>query len=162
VTGLTWNFACFGGKAPYDARLEWKRDNRNQAERGRVMSAADQLGLDDIEVDVGSLYREEVITDRKVAQLRRLVPIQADGTDDGERKVLYTGSTSIMLPTGPLPISCEIEADSLKQACEKFPEAIQVAVEEMINRVHEYQREEAKRIVTPNELASGKGGGLII
>ncbi|MFC1467482.1 hypothetical protein ACFLQY_02155 [Verrucomicrobiota bacterium] len=123
------------------------------------MDAATNLGLEDIEVDLNNLYRDELITDRKVAQLRRMVPITIEGTDDHSRAVLYTGTTQIMLPTGPLPISAEIEAATLEEALRKFPDAIKQAVEEMISRVQEMQREEANRIVTPDEFAGGKGGG---
>lgn len=127
------------------------------------MSASEHLGLEDIEVDLNNLYRDELITDRKVAQLRRMIPITIDGTDDHSRAVLYTGTTQIMLPTGPLPISAEIEAKSLEEALRKFPDAIKAAVEDMIARVQEMQREEANRIVTPDEFAGGKGNsGLII
>lgn len=127
------------------------------------MDTTNNLGLENIEVDINNLYRDELITDRKVAQLRRMVPIALDGTDDQNRPVLYTGTTQIMLPTGPLPISAEIEADTLEEALQKFPDAIKQAVEEMIQRVQEMQREEANRIVTPDEFAGGKGnGGLII
>lgn len=126
------------------------------------MDVAKNLGLDDITVDMNNLYRDELITDRQVAQLRRMIPITPEGTDDQSRAVLYTGSTQIMLPAGPLPISAEIEAETLKEALEKFPAAIKAAVEEMIARVQEMQREEASRIVTPNEFAAGKNGGLII
>lgn len=128
------------------------------------MDAANNLGLEDIEVDMSNLYRDELITDRKVAQLRRMIPITIEGTDDHSRAVLYTGSTQIMLPAGPLPISTEIDAASLEEALRKFPEAIKKAVEEMIVRIQEMQREEANRIVTPDEFAGGKGGsgGLII
>jgi hypothetical protein len=54
---------------------------------------------------------------------------------------------------------------------EKFPAAVKQAVDEMIRRVQDYQREQASRIVTPGELGGahlgghpggGKGGGLII
>ena len=43
---------------------------------------ADQLPLDQIQVDQQNLYREESITDLRVATIRRLIPITADGTDD--------------------------------------------------------------------------------
>jgi hypothetical protein len=125
------------------------------------MSTADQLGLDDIQVDTANLYREEIISDRKVAQLRKMVPITVEGAEDPARPVLYSGSTSIMLPTGPLPVSCEIEADTLQDACDQFPAAIKNAVEEMIDRVQKMQFEESKRIVTPNELGGDKGGLIL-
>ena len=125
------------------------------------MSATENLGLENIEVDLTNLYRDELITDCKVAQIRRLIPIKSDGSDDSTRPVLYSGSTQIMLPTGPIPISAEIDAESLEDALKKFPEAIKNAVDEMVARVQQMQREEASRIVTPSEFA-GNGSGFLI
>ena len=119
------------------------------------------LGLENIEVDLTNLYRDELITDCKVAQIRRLIPINSDGSDDSTRPILYSGSTQIMLPTGPLPISAEIDAESLEDALKKFPEAIKNAVDEMVARAQQLQREEASRIVTPSEFA-GNGNGFLI
>ena len=65
----------------------------------------DQLPLDQIKVDQDNLYREESITDLRVATIRRLIPIKADGTDDLGRPVQYIGSTQIISQMGPLPIS---------------------------------------------------------
>jgi hypothetical protein len=125
------------------------------------MSAAADLGIDNIEVDLNNLYRDEMITDRKVAQLRRMIPITATGADDPSRKTRYTGSTQIMLPTGALPIHAEILADSLEDALKKLPDALKQSIEDMVQRAQEMQREEAKRIVTPDEF-SKQGGGIII
>jgi hypothetical protein len=127
-----------------------------------------QESLDKITVDTQNLYREESITDLRVASIRRLVPIKTDGTEDRSRKPLYTGQTHIMSQMGPLPVSCQIEADSLEEALRKFPEAIKVAVEDMIEEAREYQRQEASRIVVPKGTVPGtlgvgpKPGGNII
>jgi hypothetical protein len=129
--------------------------------QGVKMSVMTDLGIDNIEVDLNNLYRDEMITDRKVAQLRRMIPITATGADDPTRKTLYTGSTQIMLPTGALPIYAEIQADSLEAALEMLPDALKQSIEDMVQRAHEMQRQEAKRIVTPDEF-NKKGGGIII
>ena len=118
---------------------------------------ADQLPLDQIQVDQQNLYREESITDLRVATIRRLIPINADGTDDISRPVQYIGSTQIISQMGPLPISTPIEAASLREAIEKFPQAIKDAVDQMVEEAKEYRRQESSRIVVPGTMP-GQGG----
>ncbi|AKJ63564.1 hypothetical protein [Kiritimatiella glycovorans] len=122
------------------------------------MSNGDQLNLDDLQVDRENLYREETLTDRKVAQIRRMVPVRADGSDDPDRTVIFSGQTHIMLPGGPMPVQFELDADNLEDAIAKFPEATKKAVDDMVERVQQMQREESKRIVTPGDLGGGAGG----
>ena len=123
---------------------------------------ADQLPLDQIQVDQQNLYREESITDLRVATIRRLIPINADGTDDISRPTQYIGSTQIISQMGPLPISAPIEAASLQEAIEKFPQAIKDAVDQMVEEAKEYRRQESSRIVVPGTMPGGlpgQGGG---
>ena len=118
---------------------------------------ADQLPLDQIQVDQQNLYREESITDLRVATIRRLIPINTDGTDDTSRPTQYIGSTQIISQMGPLPISAPIEAASLREAIEKFPQAIKEAVDQMVEEAKEYRRQESSRIVVPGTMP-GQGG----
>ena len=119
---------------------------------------ADQLPLDQIKVDQDNLYREESITDLRVATIRRLIPINADGTDDSSRPTQYIGSTQIISQMGPLPISAPIEAVSLQEAIEKFPQAVKDAVDQMVEEAKEYRRQESSRIVVPGTLPGGMPG----
>ena len=119
---------------------------------------ADQLPLDQIQVDQQNLYREESITDLRVATIRRLIPITADGTDDISRPTQYIGSTQIISQMGPLPISAPIEASSLREAIEKFPQAIKDAVDQMVEEAKEYRRQESSRIVVPGTMPGGVPG----
>ena len=119
---------------------------------------ADQLPLDQIQVDQQNLYREESITDLRVATIRRLIPINADGTDDRSRPTQYIGSTQIISQMGPLPISAPIEAASLREAIEKFPQAIKDAVDQMVEEAKEYRRQESSRIVVPGTMPGGLPG----
>lgn len=123
---------------------------------------ADQLPLDQIQVDQQNLYREESITDLRVATIRRLIPINADGTDDISRPTQYIGSTQIISQMGPLPISASIEATSLQEAIEKFPQAIKNAVDQMVEEAKEYRRQESSRIVVPGTMPGGvpRQGGI--
>ena len=105
--------------------------------------------------DTENLYREESFTDLKVAQIRRLTPVKPDGSDDDSRPQVFIGETQLMSQRGPLPIHTPIEANDLAEAFEKFPEAINAAVERMIEEAKEIQRQEASRIVVPGQGGTG-------
>lgn len=112
---------------------------------------SDQKPLSEIKVDRDNLYREETFSDLRVATLRRMVPIKADGSPDDSRPVLFMGETQLMSAGGLLPVSCPIEASTLEEAIEKFPEAVNMAVERMVEQAREMQRQEASRIVVPGQ-----------
>lgn len=127
---------------------------------------ADQLPLDQIQVDQANLYREESITDLRVASIRQLIPINVDGTNDTSRPIQYIGSTQIMSQMGPLPITAPIEASTLQEALAKFPQAVKDAVDAMIEEAKEQRRQESSRIVVPGSMPGGipggpPGGGII-
>ena len=108
-----------------------------------------QVPLDQIRVDRTNLYREEQYTDLKVGSIKQLTPVTVDGGRDLSRPILFLGQTQILSQVGPLPINCEIEAVNLEQACERFPAAVKVAVEAMMEEIKEMQRREMSRIVVP-------------
>ena len=117
--------------------------------------AGEQQQLPEIKLDPKDLYREEIFTDRKAGTLRRLVPVKSDGSEDSSRVVLYSGQTQLLTPAGVLPLSFELEAASIEDACAKFPEAVKVAIEQAIEEAREMRREAASRIVVP-----GTGGDM--
>jgi len=123
---------------------------------------AQDPGLPEIQVDRDALYREDIYTDRKAGTIRRLTPVTAEGAADASRPVLYSGQTQLLTPGGVLPLSFEIEADSLAQAAERFPAAVHTALEQAIEEAREYRREASSRIVVP-DVAGGPlpGGGKI-
>jgi hypothetical protein len=118
---------------------------------------AQEQQLPEIKLDATQLYREEIFTDRKAGTLRRLTPVKSDGSDDSARPVLYSGQTQLLTPAGVLPLAFELEASSLEDACNKFPEAVKVAIEQAIEEAREMRREAASRIVVP-ESGGGMGG----
>lgn len=131
---------------------------------------ADQLPLDQIQVDQNNLYKEETFTDLRVASLRRLTPIKPDGTVDDSRETMFIASTQIMSQMGPLPVTAQIDASSLQDAMNKFPQAIKEAIEDMVEEAKEYRRQESSRIVVPGSMPPGgmppgaggpRGGGII-
>ncbi len=113
----------------------------------------------EVKVDKSNLYREESFTDLKVATIRRLSPIREDGSPDTGRPVLFTGETTLMSDRGPLPIQCSIEAKDLNEAMDKFPQAVQVAVERLVEQARELQRQQMSRIVVPGQGGGGLPGG---
>jgi len=129
--------------------------------------------IDDIQMDANNLYREETITDLRTGTIKVLYPIKKDGSPDPIRPPMFVSQTELMSNAGMIPVSAPIEANNLSEAIDKFPAAVKQAVDDMIKRVQEFQREQASRIVTPGELggnpqfggpgpAPGGKGGLII
>lgn len=117
--------------------------------------------LENIRIDGSNLWKEEHITDLKVGNIRKLTPIKVDGTEDEARQANYSATTNIMTPGGALPISGEIEAATLEEAVEKFPEAINAAVKKLQEDMVKMQKEQASKIVTPDELRGGKSDIII-
>jgi hypothetical protein len=98
-----------------------------------------------------------VITDLKAATLRRLVPIQADGSPDASRPALFLAETQLLTQGGLLPVQARLEADTLEAAIEIFPQAINEAVERMVEEAREIQRRESSRILVPTpDMTGGK------
>jgi hypothetical protein len=125
---------------------------------------AQQPELPDIKLDASSLYREEMFTDRRAGTLRRLTPVTADGSDDATRAVLFSGQTQLLTPGGVLPLGFDIEATTLQEALNRFPDAVKLALDEAIEEAREMRREAASRIVVPDGGGMGAGpvgGGKI-
>lgn len=109
----------------------------------------------DFTVDQGNLYREETISDLKVATIRQMIPINPDGSDDTTRSPIFMGQSQILTPEGPLPLRARLTANNVSEAFEVFPSAMQEALSEMIQQIQEMQRKErekkmdASRIIVP-------------
>lgn len=103
----------------------------------------------EINMDPNALAREEVFTDSRVGTIRKMTPITIDGDVDTGRAVQYIGSTQIMTPGGALPLTFEIETDSLAGAVAGFGDAAKLAVERTMEELKEMQRQQASSIVVP-------------
>jgi hypothetical protein len=112
----------------------------------------------EIQMDTNNLYREETFTDNAVGTLRRLVPVTADGEVDNSRSPQYVGSTQVLTNAGPLPLSFEIEANSLTEAAAAFGDAAKDAFEKTMEELREMQRQQAGSIVVPQGGMGGMGG----
>jgi len=112
-------------------------------------------------MDAGSLYREEIYTDRAAGTIRALVPVTRDGGPDQTRPTVYIGEAQILTNMGPLPISFEIEAASLGAAVQKYGDAAKEGVERAMRELQELRRQASSSIVLPGTgAAAGLGGGL--
>jgi hypothetical protein len=115
--------------------------------------------LSEAKMDPATLYREELITDRKVGTVRMLTPIKTDGSTDAARPVIYMGEAQILTGAGPLPIGFEIEAKSLADAVDKFAPAAKEAIERTVRDLQEMRRQAASSIVVPKGGMGGLGPG---
>src|SRR5581483_6111636 len=110
-------------------------------------------------MDPDDLYREEIITDRRVGTLRVLTPIRGDGMVDSRRKTLYVGEAQIYTNMGALPLSFEIQADDLAAAVKGYAPAAKEAVERAVREIEDMRRQAASSIVIPRGGAGGLPGG---
>ena len=100
-------------------------------------------------VNIDNLYRQETYTDLGMGTIQCLRPVTPEGADDASRTPIFMGTAQIMTPGGAIPVQSEIQADNLKDACLKFPEAIKAAVDDLVQQAREYERERAGGIVIP-------------
>lgn len=114
--------------------------------------------LPDFKMDSQALYLEEQFTDHKVGSIRRMTPVDGDGKPDASRKTEYWGQTQVMTQVGALPLSFELEADTLQQAAEGFAEAAKQALEKTMDELQEMRRQQQSQIVTPGSGGGGMGG----
>jgi len=103
----------------------------------------------EISMDASALTREEVYTDSRVGTIRKMIPVTIEGEADNSRSVQFVGSTQIMTPGGALPLTFEIEADTLEAAVAGFADAARLAVERTMEELKEMQRQQASSIVVP-------------
>lgn len=96
----------------------------------------------DFRIDRSNLYREESFTDLKVGTIKCLNPVRADGSSDKTRKKIFLGNTNVMTPQGPIPIQGAIQAKELQQAIKKFPEAMEAAMDRLIEEAKKYQEQQ--------------------
>ncbi len=111
-------------------------------------------------MDADNLYREEIITDRKVGTLRMMTPVKSDGTPDAARPALYLGEAQIMTNAGPLPINFEIEAKNLGEAVANFGDAAKEGIERTVRELQELRRQQSSSIVVPGAGGMGGMGGM--
>ena len=55
-----------------------------------------------------------------------------------------------------MPVQTPIEATTMREALERFPEAVQRGVEALLEEARQLQHDEASRIVVPSVAPRGK------
>ncbi len=112
-------------------------------------------GSIDFSVDKKNLYREESITDLKIASIRKLIPVHLDGSEDKSRNTIFLGSTQLGTPQGPLPIQAKLDATTFEEALDLFPKAMELETKKMVEnfkRLQEQQKKtEPSRIIVPGK-----------
>jgi hypothetical protein len=109
----------------------------------------------ELRMDTSSLYREEVVTDRRVGSIRVLTPLKPDGSTDSTRPVAYVGEAQLLTPAGVLPLVFEIDATSISDAIEKFAAGAAGALERTRREIEQLRREAASQIVVPTGIPPG-------
>jgi hypothetical protein len=104
----------------------------------------------DLSMDAAQLYREEVVTDRRIGTIRRLVPVRVDGSPDPTRTTLFAGQTQILTAGGVLPLTFDIPATTLEEAVHQFAAAAKAALEETLREIQELRREAASQLIIPD------------
>lgn len=108
------------------------------------MTSHDQQQQIDFTVDPNNLYREENFTDIKVAAIRRLIPVKPDGSEDDGRTPIFMGQTQLITPSGPVMLQSLLNAETIEEAMNQFPAAMQLQMDKMIAEMREKQSQENK------------------
>lgn len=124
------------------------------------MAAGPTPRTNELNMDPSALYLEEVFTDRRIGTIRRLTPVNKDGSPDAGKPAIYVGETQVLTPAGALPIGFEIPAASLEEAAGKFGALAKEAVERTVKELEELRRQAASSIVIPKGGLPPTGGGL--
>lgn len=120
---------------------------------------AEQRAEADIAMDAANLYQEEIFTDRRVGTVQRLTPVTRAGARDDSRPVLFVGQTQVLTPAGALPLSFELDAQTLEDAIAKFGDAAQEALASTLRRLEDLRREAASSLIVPGS-GQAPGGGF--
>ena len=105
----------------------------------------------DLKLDGNNLFREESFTDMKTGAIRRLTPVTSDGSDDAGREAIFIAQTQLMSPEGALPVSAMLEAKTLNEAIQVFPEAVSKEVDRIVEIAQKAKQEESSRIIVPGQ-----------
>src|SRR6266566_7343459 len=123
------------------------------------MTTKPEQKIPEPKMDAANLYREDIFTDRKVGTIRRLTPVKTDGNTDAARRVLFVGEAQLLTAMGALPLTFEIEAQSLEDAIVKYGPAVKVAFDRAMQEIQEMRRQASSSIVLPERGAAGPGFG---
>ena len=118
-------------------------------------------------MDPSALCREEIYTDGKVGTLRCMVPVKVDGSTDTSRPMRFVCEAQILTPACALPLSFEVDGDTLADAVQNYAAAAKEGIERAVREIQEMRRQQASGLVIPKGpigpggLPGGMGGGKI-
>ena len=119
--------------------------------------AEEQNPQTELKIDRSNLYREETFTDLKVGMIKQMTPVKSDGSVDKTRKSVFVAQTSLMTPSGPLPLQAVVQAKELQQAIKKFPEAMKAAMDRLTEESKKCQEHEQSRVEMPESRINVPG-----
>lgn len=105
----------------------------------------------DFNLDRTNLYREESYTDLKIGTVKRFIPVLPDGSVDKARKTFFLGQTNVYTEHGPLPIQNVIQAKELAQAFKRFPEAMEEAMQRLMEEAQQMREEKTSPLIQTPE-----------
>jgi hypothetical protein len=103
------------------------------------MHSNDSHSTIDFTVNRNNLYREESFTDVRVAAIRRLTPVNPDGSEDDSRDPIFMGQSQLITPSGPIMLQSLLDAKTFEESMEKFPAAMQKEMNRVVAEVKEKQ-----------------------
>jgi len=103
------------------------------------MHSNDSHSTIDFTVNRNNLYREESFTDVRVAAIRRLTPVNPDGSEDDSRGPIFMGQSQLMTPSGPIMLQSLLDAKTFEESMEKFPAAMQKEMNKVVAEIKEKQ-----------------------
>lgn len=108
------------------------------------------INREELALNLDTLYRQEEYTDTMAGSIKKLIPVKSDGTEDAGRANIFVGQTSIMLPSGPMPVQAILEAATLAEALKIFPEAMEKAINELAEKLIKLAEEQQSVIQKPD------------
>lgn len=112
-----------------------------------------------VKMNTSNLYREELVTDMEHGTIKVYHPIRKwndEMVDDPSRTKIFVATGMLRTPHGNMPIEVPIaDAADLFDAIDKSAAATEAAVQDMIKKFQELEREQRNKIITPAE-AMGK------
>jgi hypothetical protein len=106
------------------------------------MPSSAQQNEIDFTMNSKNLYRDESYTDIKVGALRRLVPVNSDGSEDDSRSPMFMAQTQVMSPAGPIVLNAPLKATTIEDAVDEFPAVMQAELERMKAEAEKRQAQE--------------------
>lgn len=108
------------------------------------------INKEELTLNLATLYRQEEYTDTMAGSIKKLVPVKSDGSVDDAREVVFVGQTSIMLPSGPMPVQAVLDAATLEDALKAFPDAMEQAINDLAEKLIKLAEEQQSLIQKPD------------